>query len=154
MLDLKNLLLWWKLYQIYSWFLKATVLFCSAPALDLHIFMCNTRIKYFPFSPAVNKEKGLSTLCCKHFSFFLLRLKYHNNWSCQLLLKQAVYRPLFPRLYLLAFFASKMMETVQLLKNLPPSLLLSYYHQNTLFLSSASVALFVRYFPMDWRACE
>lgn len=105
-------------------------------------------------TPVVNKEKGLSTLRCKNFSFFPLRLKYHSNRRCQLLLKQAVYRPLFPRLSVLAFFASKMMGTVQLSKNLPPTLLLNSYDQKTLFLSSASVPLFLRYFPMDWRVCE
>lgn len=150
---------------MYTWFKEfpfvvktlSNLLFVSKPQCCIlcctcFVIMCNTRIKYLWLFPADNKEKELPTLCCKHFSFFPLRLKYHSNWGWQLLLKQAVYRPLFPRLYLLAFFASKMMKTVQLFKNLPPSLLMSSYHQKTLFFSSvAFVPLYLRVFPMDRR---
>lgn len=128
---------------------------CCSLCFTCFIIMCNTRIKYLGLFPAVKKEKGLPTLCWKHFSFFPLRLKYHSNRGCQLLLKQAVYRPLFPRLYLLAFFASKMMETVELFKSLPLSLLTSSYHQKNLFFSSvSSVPLFLRDFPIDRRVWE
>lgn len=87
------------------------ILFCSCFILTYIHVQHQEKILFTLFCS--RQGKGLSTLCCKHFSFFPLRLKYHSNWSCQLLLKQAVYRPLFPRLYLLAFFASRMMETVQ-----------------------------------------
>lgn len=127
---------------------------CCSLCCTCFIIMCNTGRKYLWLFPAVNKEKGLPTQSWKHFSFFPLTLKYHRNWGCQLLLKQAVYRPLFPRLYLLAFFASKMMETVQLFKSATISLMSSYHQKNLFFSSVSSVPLLVRDFPTDRRVWE
>lgn len=153
---------------MYTWFKEfafvvktlSNLLFVSKPHCcnlfcTCFTIMCNTSRKYLWLFPADNKEKGLPAQCSKHFSFFPLTLKYHSNRGFQLLLKQAVYRPLFPRLYLLAFFASKMMETVQPFKSLPLSLLMSSYQQKNLFFSSvSSVPLFVRDFPTDRRVWQ
>lgn len=153
---------------MYTWFKDfafvvktlSNLLFVSKPhccnlCCTCFIIMCNTSRKYLWLFPAVNKEKGLLTQCWKHFSSFPLPLKYHRNSGCQLLLKQAVYRPWFPRLYLLVFFASKMMEMFQLFKSLPLSLLMRSYHQKNIFLSSDySVPLFVRDFPTGRRVWQ
>lgn len=153
---------------MYTWFKEfafvvknlSNLLFVSKPhccslCFTCFIIMCNTKIKYLWLFPAVNKDKGLPKLCWKHFSFFPLRLKYHSNQGCQLLLKQAVYSPLFSRLYLLASFTNKMMEIVELFKSLPLSLLTSSYYQKNLFFSSVSfVPFFLGEFPTDRRVWE